>query len=663
MNKKIKKVAFQNKLILSNFLIIIFIIVVNVLGVFVYNTMNYNEYLSVLQYNTVAQIGNSYETIIGYIQNTILKKAYEDNGINKIVNDYTPGVVDNLNTINELEKIIAYEDFIGSAHLYLKNNNVIISSCFQENNIDTADKLVELFGEDNYRDILNAEANILSPQIIKHNGNEFMAITMVMEIKTQNGNNAFLIVNIDLDKLGKKIINKNTFLRNKMYIKISNNNGDVFYTYSKINTEEKLVNATYYSQNLDWTFDYGIDNGELYKKFEKTFLYFILVSIASMLLFMLISIKTIKKTTNPVSRMLRNYYSDFWITVLTNDISVDADVLKEIYSKSFDLSNEDYVVVVLTGEPLYLQEDNDVKIICISKEEYVIIIKENGRVEKEQYLDNADSFVGISSTKNGITYIHNAYLEAKACLNFKICTQKRFIEYEDIKHFKNSFEYDYDIERKIVNSINIADYKAAEENVFNFFDGIKNMQLEDTKIISAAYKLQNAILKNAQSMQIVMYADDFSVGDNSLNDLRKKICDMIKNICDVIRSEFVETNKQEKSNAVMDLIDNNYTNPTFGIDFIAEKCKISKNEIAKIVKFNTSLSFPEYVNRKKIEYAKKLLKESNDSIEVISKMIGYSYSYYFIKVFRESEGITPKQYRNMKQNGYKESDIENNTDF
>ena len=51
-----------------------------------------------------------------------------------------------------------------------------------------------------------------------------------------------------------------------------------------------------------------------------------------------------------------------------------------------------------------------------------------------------------------------------------------------------------------------------------------------------------------------------------------------------------------------------------------------KNEISKIVKLKTGLSFPEYMNRKKIEYAKELLLGSDDTVENIAKKSGFSYS-------------------------------------
>ena len=57
------------------------------------------------------------------------------------------------------------------------------------------------------------------------------------------------------------------------------------------------------------------------------------------------------------------------------------------------------------------------------------------------------------------------------------------------------------------------------------------------------------------------------------------------------------------------------------------------------------MSLKDYVNRLRVEKAKKLLKETDLKISEISRKLGYSQMSYFGSIFRKLEGCTPKEFR------------------
>nr|WP_285848113.1 MULTISPECIES: AraC family transcriptional regulator [unclassified Mesobacillus] len=58
-------------------------------------------------------------------------------------------------------------------------------------------------------------------------------------------------------------------------------------------------------------------------------------------------------------------------------------------------------------------------------------------------------------------------------------------------------------------------------------------------------------------------------------------------------------------------------------------------------------NFVDYLKMVRVENAKKLLKETDFKILEISEMVGYKNPKQFARVFREAEGISPKEYREM----------------
>lgn len=92
------------------------------------------------------------------------------------------------------------------------------------------------------------------------------------------------------------------------------------------------------------------------------------------------------------------------------------------------------------------------------------------------------------------------------------------------------------------------------------------------------------------------------------------------------------------------------------------KGKLSLREVAGHVHLNasyfsflfkeeTGINFSEFVTRARIRHAKELLETTDLSIMEIAEQCGYRTPKYFVRLFRELEGVTPGQYRKQKNSG------------
>lgn len=55
----------------------------------------------------------------------------------------------------------------------------------------------------------------------------------------------------------------------------------------------------------------------------------------------------------------------------------------------------------------------------------------------------------------------------------------------------------------------------------------------------------------------------------------------------------------------------------------------------------------EYLIHYRIEQAKRLLREKTDPVTQIAFQCGFQSSAYFTKVFRQQQGMTPKEFRRL----------------
>lgn len=85
-----------------------------------------------------------------------------------------------------------------------------------------------------------------------------------------------------------------------------------------------------------------------------------------------------------------------------------------------------------------------------------------------------------------------------------------------------------------------------------------------------------------------------------------------------------------------------------GLNEIAAELNISPGYFSTIFKQLTGIGFSDYVTEKKIEQAKKLLRESDYKIYEVSNLLGYQNPYYFSKVFKKVTGVTPSEFSGKK---------------
>ncbi len=80
---------------------------------------------------------------------------------------------------------------------------------------------------------------------------------------------------------------------------------------------------------------------------------------------------------------------------------------------------------------------------------------------------------------------------------------------------------------------------------------------------------------------------------------------------------------------------------------LAEKYNISQSNLSTLIKKKLGLSFSEYITARRMKTARELLADENLSIDAIAEAVGYHDYFYFTKVFKKSQGISPSKYRKL----------------
>lgn len=85
-------------------------------------------------------------------------------------------------------------------------------------------------------------------------------------------------------------------------------------------------------------------------------------------------------------------------------------------------------------------------------------------------------------------------------------------------------------------------------------------------------------------------------------------------------------------------------NEKITLEVLAKELYLNESYLSKLFKKEIGLNFSDFLNNIRIEKSKKLLLENNYKIYEIADKVGFSNSKYFISVFKNKTGKTPKEY-------------------
>lgn len=105
--------------------------------------------------------------------------------------------------------------------------------------------------------------------------------------------------------------------------------------------------------------------------------------------------------------------------------------------------------------------------------------------------------------------------------------------------------------------------------------------------------------------------------------------------------------RNRKMVAVEKYIAEHYSDPELGPAVLSEQFKISNSYLSRIFKADMGTSVANYIRQTRIEASKRLMKETQLSINDIAQQVGFSNHWVFIRAFKRQENMTPGNYRDM----------------
>lgn len=119
-----------------------------------------------------------------------------------------------------------------------------------------------------------------------------------------------------------------------------------------------------------------------------------------------------------------------------------------------------------------------------------------------------------------------------------------------------------------------------------------------------------------------------------------------------VKSSNYEMIKNITFRNIIQYIDENLLSGYISVKEISDKFHLSENYISQLFKKEMNISFTNYTTQKRMEYACRMLKNTEFPINEIAIKSGYFDYFHFAKVFKKHIGYTPSEYRNNEGRTY-----------
>ncbi|MFA9397603.1 MAG: response regulator [Clostridiaceae bacterium] len=380
----------------------------------------------------------------------------------------------------------------------------------------------------------------------------------------------------------------------------------------------------------------------------------------------------IKKLLDGNQILNTQFNMDDNVRIIPNNICVAyllIDNFKEIETKYKEDSLKTFVNSIANAIEQVLIKFGQGEVISLYPEEYVVIFSsENNSVANVissinniissirysllNYL-NISVTVGISNVLDGYENIENLFKKAEKYARLRYVLGKgKNISKSDTDLLETNIEKRYMKILKIrgekdgiSNALNALDEDLYLNNIERVFDIIKKFNEKRIEDIHIYYlELYVLIVENMEKD----YIENIDIIESISNfETKKEIDSWFKNLSRKIFLNYKQWNSNDEINIIRkskQYIKINY-NKKINLEDVSTSVGLSKGYFSKLFMDITGENFTMYVNKIRIENAKKMLLNSNFKIYEISENIGFTNVEHFSRTFKKITGMSPKEFQ------------------
>lgn len=552
-------------------------------------------------------------------RNTSIKRTLEDNDVSKKDIEISSNIIDS---------IAFRDDLVDSVYIINKKSNLAISNIQTPEPIDKFydQSSVELLSDfekyyDRYKDEVFFPRN--TSYTLYGKGYEEDYISIVYAEKKDDKIDSGIIVNIDQNKLSKLINTGNgkgsMIITNSSGRIISDSEGTSFgrrlaskEIYDSIannsNDEDSFIGnylgdksfITYKkAENLGFIFISIIPYSSIVEETSKIDRVIAIFFMIAMFINLIVSIISIKRIYEPLNDLIKDMKND---PSIENGVSMDEyDFLGETYSNLILKNKRSNAARIFKGN----YNDSAIDILGFSKDKFLTLSIMIDHDESDS-LDNLEKVMDIVDTHTNWA----GAITSSSCISC-ILNENKFDDNKMDDIMEGLVSLQDVISEELDNTVSIG-----LGTVVNSLESIKFSQ----RYATLAVKYALSIGEN----QVILYTE---IENNSIA---------------------ASQNRDSVAEKIAVYVLNNFYRQDFSADEVAKEVDLSLGYARQIFRKEKGLTLNDFIIGCRIDKAKELLINTEDTAKDISEAVGYYDNRYFYTLFKKKVGMTTEEFRNME---------------
>jgi two-component system response regulator YesN len=214
------------------------------------------------------------------------------------------------------------------------------------------------------------------------------------------------------------------------------------------------------------------------------------------------------------------------------------------------------------------------------------------------------------------------------------------------------FKLSYDTEREIIQKIYRGEREKAKEILYKLMAIMLSQYLSDLNLLKISFLEMVVVISRAAVEAGAKAEDILGLKYQFIDELwsienQEELCLwIIKVVENVIESidRLRRRNWDSRFIKALDFIDQNFRS-ALTVGLVAREACLSPSRFSHLFTKEMGFPFLKYLTKVRIEKARTLLRDPGKSIAEVTQETGFFDQSYFTKVFKKSEGLTPKAFR------------------
>jgi len=197
-----------------------------------------------------------------------------------------------------------------------------------------------------------------------------------------------------------------------------------------------------------------------------------------------------------------------------------------------------------------------------------------------------------------------------------------------------------DIEERLRCKLFVTDWEGEKESILIIFMEEDNCSaiIEALNLWVSSNLLDNI---NLRVGKVVHSLDEIKLSYASCHNEKERKA--AKN--DATAQQKRQERQRKQQEEIMEYINAHFCDEDLSQTQIADEFQISVYTLSRMFRNQVGIGFTDYVNGKRIEYSKELLLTTEDAVKDISLKVGYVNVNYFCKLFKNTVGVSPGDFR------------------